>query len=79
MNNDIPIALDNHGILLLLDLSAAFVTVEHDVLLDRLASCFGVTGSALSWFRSYFSHRYQFVNIRGEMPSSCRLLSCGVP
>ena len=80
VNNDILVALDNHQsvILLLLDLSAAFDTVDHNILLDRLASRFGVSGSALSWFRSYLSNRHQFVNIKGER-SSCRPLSCGVP
>ena len=62
----------------LLHLSASFDTVDHNILLDRLASRFGVTGSALSWFRSYLSNRYQFVNIKGER-SSCQPLSCGVP
>ena len=80
MHNDILLALDNHQsvILLLLDLSAAFDTVDHKILLNRLSTRFGITGAALSWFSSYLSNRYQFVNIRGQR-SSNRPLKCGVP
>lgn len=60
------------------DSTAAFDTVYHNILLDRLVSCLGVTGSALAWFRSYLSDRYQFVNIKGER-SSCPPLYCGLP
>ena len=80
VHNDILLALDNHQsvILLLLDLSAAFDTVDHKILLNRLSTRFGITGAAFSWFSSYLSNRYQFVNIRGQR-SSNRPLECGVP
>jgi hypothetical protein len=45
-------------ILVILDLSAAFDSVSHKILLDRLASI-GITGTALSWLRSYLSGRSQ--------------------
>ena len=80
VQNDILVALDNHQsvILLLLDLSAAFDTVDHTILLNRLATRFGITGSVLSWFTSYLCNCYQFVRIRGER-SSHHPLACGVP
>jgi len=43
-----------------LDLSAAFDTVSHDTLLQRLQTEFGVTGTALSWLRSCHIRRSQF-------------------
>ncbi len=47
--------------LLLLDLSAAFDTVNHQRLLKRLVPSFGVTGFSLGWFPSYPSGRTQSV------------------
>ena len=67
VQNDILVALDNDqsAILLLLDLSAAFDTVDYTIILNRLATWFGITGSTLSWFTSYLCNRYQFASVRG--------------
>ena len=43
--------------LVALDLSAAFDTVDHDLLLVNLKSCFGVDGIPLAWIKSYLDHR----------------------
>jgi len=43
----------------LLELSAAFDTVDHDIILQRVQTFFGVGGSALEWFRSFLTDRTQ--------------------
>ena len=50
----------------LLDLSAAFDTIDHEILLARLQSYFGVDGTALAWSRSYITGRIQFVSVLGH-------------
>ncbi len=50
----------------LLDLSAAFDTIDHDILIDRLQNYTGIQGQALRWFRSYLSDRYHFVYLNGK-------------
>ena len=65
-------------LLILLDLSAAFDTVNHDTMLRRLEYSFGIQGKALSWFASYLSGRTQRIMIN-ESPSKPFKLECGVP
>ncbi len=65
------------SILILLDLSAAFDTVDHLVLITRLDTVFGVS-IALNWFRSYLSDRKQFVSI-GGFRSKIGVVQSGVP
>ncbi len=64
--------------LALLDLSAAFDTVDHLILLSRLESNFGLTGKALSCLRSYLSGRRQSVRIN-DVTSEPTPLVYGVP
>ena len=80
VHDDILRAIDNNRsvALLLLDLSAAFDLVDHGILLHRLAFCFGIKGSALSWFQSNLGDRRQYVSVRGES-SSFHALHHGVP
>ncbi len=68
ITNDLLSAADsgNISILILLDLSAAFDTISHPILLNRLSTHLNVTGSALSWFHSYLSNRQQFISLHGS-------------
>ena len=80
VHNDILQAIDKQRtvILVLLDLSAAFDTVDHDILLDRLPTRYSINGNALLWFRSYLCERSFRVMVRGCM-SSYHSLQYGVP
>ena len=73
--NNILRALDEDTIfvLLFLDLSAAFDTICHEILLSRLDTFFGIHSAALSWFRSYLSERKQFVVIQDNRSSTAPL------
>ena len=64
--------------LCLLDLSAAFDTIDHSILLQRLKSWFGINNTVLSWIQSYLSSRSFTVSINNIKSSSFQLLY-GVP
>uniref|UniRef100_A0A8C6P2A8 Reverse transcriptase domain-containing protein n=1 Tax=Nothobranchius furzeri TaxID=105023 RepID=A0A8C6P2A8_NOTFU len=78
--NDILILTDSgfHVLLLLLDLTAAFNTVDHTILLSRLEYWVGVTGTALEWFKSYLNVRCFSVHVR-DCSSPNVPLPWGVP
>jgi len=79
--SDIIDAADTQKVTLLglLDMSAAFDTVDHKILLERLeVVSFGVKGQALAWLSSFLTDRTQVVAFGGNKSSSRRLL-CGVP
>ena len=65
-------------VLSLLDLTAAFDTVDHDILLKRLEITYGLSGTILAWLRTYVEGRTQAVHMCGGM-SSTRGVTCGVP
>ena len=79
MQNDILLSMDRQEVtlLVLLDLSAAFDTIDHNLLLSLLQSDFGVIGSALQWVRSFLSERQQRVVV-GQSCSKDYLMKYGV-
>jgi len=78
--SDILLAVDSGDVaaLIFLDLSAAFHTVDHDILLQRLQTTFGINDVAYRWIRSYLTGRTQCVR-HGNKKSSVTRLTCGVP
>ena len=80
VQNDILSALDagSSAIWLMLDLSAAFDTIDHDILLSRLCNVYGITGDTPDWLRSYLTGRIQRVVIENAV-SGDQELGLGVP
>jgi hypothetical protein len=80
IQNDILLELDERKgvILVLLDLSAAFDTIDHSILLQRLEHTLGISGNVLKWFSSYLQGRTSAISIGDKMsdPSKCKY---GVP
>ncbi len=80
MQNDVLAALDirKEAILVLLDFSAAFDCLDHEKLLNRLASRYGIRDKVHQWLTSYLSGRTQSVAIN-DVSSDPVELKCGVP
>ena len=80
VKNDLLMIMDKGhvSLLVLLDLSAAFHTVDHKILLKTLQMKLGVCGSALSWFKSYLEGRSQRICIKETLSQSFDL-QWGVP
>ena len=80
VKTDILRALDNQEVtcLVLLDLSAAFDMVGHQILINRLTSMFVISGCALTLIRSYLTGRSQMVKV-GGLRSDLVTLHVGVP
>uniref|UniRef100_A0A3Q3EBG2 Reverse transcriptase domain-containing protein n=1 Tax=Labrus bergylta TaxID=56723 RepID=A0A3Q3EBG2_9LABR len=79
ITNDLLIASDSGllSILILLDLSAAFDTISHPILLSRLSSI-GITHTPLTWFHFYLSCRTQFIQLK-SFKSAPSPVTTGVP
>ena len=68
VKTDILNAINNNEVvcLVLLELSAAFDTISHQILLNRLMYHFGVDGTVLNWLESYLTGRCQQVALEGK-------------
>lgn len=80
VHNDIIRAIDSGKVsaLVLLDLSSAFDTVDHSVLLKTLEERFGIKGTTLDWFQSYLSGRKQAFKVANQQ-SATYDVDCSVP
>lgn len=80
VHNDIVRNIDDKRLTLmvLIDLSAAFDTVDHPILLNVLKHKFGMQGISLNWFHSFLHDRYFKVLINDSFSNTCHLQS-GVP
>ena len=80
VTNDILRTIDRRQdvVLVLLDLSAAFDTIDHTILVERLESYFGFSKLTLCWFRSYLENCRQSIIIGDQVSTPCALHH-GVP
>ena len=80
IHNDILLNMAKGSLtaLTLLDLSAAFDTIDHTILLDRLNVYYGISELALGWFKSYLSGMTHSLKV-GSTLSHPAALQCGVP
>ena len=75
VTNDILLALDKRKCvyLVLLDLSAAFDTINHNVFLTRLQQENGISGDALAWMKSYLTDRKQCISISAAVSDNIKM------
>jgi retron-type reverse transcriptase len=75
--SSIPLNLNN-PLFLFLDLSAAFDTIDHSILLNRLQTSFGISATAPQWITSYLTDRSQYAKLH-TFSSKQQLCKSGVP
>ena len=80
VTNDLLMTSDSGSpsLLILLDLTAAFDTVDHNILLHRLQHTIGLSANVLNWFTSYLTNRTEHVTL-GKARSDTHKVICGVP
>ncbi|KAK7882694.1 hypothetical protein WMY93_028868 [Mugilogobius chulae] len=80
VTSDLLMASDSGStsLLILLDLSAAFDTIDHSILLHRLQHHIGLSGTALHWFHSYLTDKTEYMAL-GDTKSRPHKVTCGVP
>ena len=80
-NNDICMDMDSGKTtaLVMLDLSAAFDTLDHSSIIELLSGWYGISGTALNWVRSYLSNRVQRVKLLNKLGEPFKTEYGGVP
>lgn len=80
VSSDIMMSADSgaSSVMVLLDLTSAFDTIDHTIPINRLWDIVGVSGLALKWFQSYLSNR-SFSVFANRFMSHSKDLTCGVP
>ncbi len=78
LNDILPVDLGDTVIHILLDLSAAFDTIDHRILISRLEQCVGITGCALDWFKSYLEDRMFKVKVKVKVCFIVNSATCTV-
>ena len=78
MTHFLPLTPERFSLLTLLDLFAAFDTIDHTILFIRLEYAFGIHNTALAWFKSYLYDRLQTVSVNNMQFDPVRLFS-GIP
>ena len=69
---------DKYTVGIFIDLSKAFDTVDHAIILKKL-EIYGITGANLAWFRSYLTNRKQYICINNDTKTNEQKVTCGVP
>ena len=69
---------DNYTVAIFVDLSKAFDTVDHAILLKKLET-YGITGANLAWFGSYLTNKEQYICINNDNKTNQQNVTCGVP
>ena len=80
VTNDILLNMNSErvSLLVLLDLNAAFDTIDHSILLNRLKYNLGINGTVLSWFESYLTNRKLPIHVDDSISKEFTL-NYGVP
>ena len=74
--NDVLLAVDKgqEAVVVLLDCSAAFDSIDHTIMTDRFQRCYGIKGTVLKWLISYLCNRKQCIVVNGSLSKPFLLL-----